>query len=193
VKLSRDVAKRYSLRVMKLLQHDQKYIDMEHKLELTYQVEEFRRLLEQVIELDASKDMPARHASIYTHDLRSDQKTELDASTSQECGAPGAEARVMDAEAQVAQALLALVHDAPGGQIPGPQLCSKLYRQRPDAKKILHAHQGLKGFIEGSELKGRVCFVADQVCEYACKAHKLPSRSAVAVQNSLWWRQEVSK
>ena len=79
----------------------------------------------------------------------------------------------MDAEAEVAQALLALVHDAPGGQIPGAQLCSKLYLQRPDAKKILHAHQGLRGFIEGSELNGRVCFVADQVCEYACKAHKL--------------------
>jgi hypothetical protein len=60
VKLSRDVGKRYSLRVMKLLQHDQKYIDMEHTPELQSQIVEFRRLLEQATELDASKDMPAR-------------------------------------------------------------------------------------------------------------------------------------
>lgn len=72
---------------------------------------------------------------------------------------------VMDAEGQVAEALLALVRRAPEGQTPGAQLCSRLYCQCPDARAIVHAHHGLKGFIEGSELlKGRVCFVADQVC-----------------------------
>ena len=71
----------------------------------------------------------------------------------------------MDAEGQVAEALLALVRRAPEGQTPGAQLCSRLYCQCPDARAIVHAHHGLKGFIEGSELlKGRVCFVADQVC-----------------------------
>ena len=79
----------------------------------------------------------------------------------------------MDAEAQVAQALFTLVHDARGGQIPGAQLCSRLYCEFPGARAILHAHQGLKGFIESSELKDRVCFVADQVCHHACTACKL--------------------
>ena len=61
VKLSRDLGKKYSLRVMKLLQHDQKYIEMEeNRPELKSQIETFRRLLEEAAELDASKDMPAR-------------------------------------------------------------------------------------------------------------------------------------
>jgi len=61
LKLSRDLGKKYSLRVMKLLQHDQKYIEMEEsRPELKSQIETFRRLLEEVSELDASKDMPAR-------------------------------------------------------------------------------------------------------------------------------------
>lgn len=72
------------------------------------------------------------------------------------------------AEGQVAEALLALVRRAPEGQTPGAQLCSRLYCLCPDARAIVHAHHGLKGFIEGSELlKGRVCFVADQVCGLA--------------------------
>jgi len=53
--------KRYSLRVMKLLQHDQKYLDMEHPdTKLTQHIEEFRKLLEQSPELDSAKDMPDR-------------------------------------------------------------------------------------------------------------------------------------
>jgi hypothetical protein len=64
VKLSRDLGKKYSLRVMKLLQHDQKYIEMEeNRPELKSQIETFRRLLEEAAELDASKDMPARQDS----------------------------------------------------------------------------------------------------------------------------------
>jgi len=90
-------------------------------------------------------------------------------------GSPGSPARrklpsAKEAEAEaeakvhVAQALLALVHDAPEGLITGAQLCSRLYRQCPEARAIVHAHQGLKGFIECSELEGKVCFIADQVC-----------------------------
>ena len=61
LKLSRDLGKKYSLRVMKLLQHDQKYIEMdENRPELKSQIVEFRNLLEHTSELDASKDMPAR-------------------------------------------------------------------------------------------------------------------------------------
>jgi tetratricopeptide (TPR) repeat protein len=57
VKLSRDLGKKYSLRVMKLLQHDQKYIEMEeNRPELKSQIETFRRLLEEAAELDASKE-----------------------------------------------------------------------------------------------------------------------------------------
>jgi hypothetical protein len=64
LKLSRDLGKKYSLRVMKLLQHDQRYIEMEqNRPELKSQIEEFCRLLEQAAELDASKDMPPRQES----------------------------------------------------------------------------------------------------------------------------------
>ena len=64
LKLSRDLGKKYSQRVMKLLQHDQRYIEMEqNRPELKSQIEEFRCLLEQAAELDASKDMPARQES----------------------------------------------------------------------------------------------------------------------------------
>lgn len=51
---------RYSLRVMRLLQHDQKWIEMEPCTELTAQIEEFKKLLEQSSELDPAKDMPDR-------------------------------------------------------------------------------------------------------------------------------------
>jgi len=51
--------KRYSQRVMRLLQHDQKYLDMKHSdKRLTQQIEEFRKLLEQSPELDSAKEPP---------------------------------------------------------------------------------------------------------------------------------------
>ena len=52
--------KRYSLRVMKMLGHDQKYLDMEHPDQLKAQIESFRRLLDDTPELDPAKDMPDR-------------------------------------------------------------------------------------------------------------------------------------
>jgi hypothetical protein len=52
--------KRYSLRVMRLLQHDQKWTEMEPLPGLTAQIEEFKKLLEQSPELDPAKDMPDR-------------------------------------------------------------------------------------------------------------------------------------
>jgi len=52
--------KRYSLRVMKLLRHDQKYIDMEPTDALKSKIEDFRKLLLQTPELDPGQDMPDR-------------------------------------------------------------------------------------------------------------------------------------
>ena len=53
--------KRYSLRVMRLLQHDQKFIDMEPSTEkLKAAIEDFRKLLQQTQELDPAQDMPDR-------------------------------------------------------------------------------------------------------------------------------------
>ena len=52
--------KRYCLRVMKMLGHDQKYLDMEHPDQLKAQIESFRRLLDDTPELDPAKDMPDR-------------------------------------------------------------------------------------------------------------------------------------
>jgi hypothetical protein len=52
---------RYSLRVMRLLQHDQKFVDMEPSTEkLKAAIEDFRKLLQQTQELDPAQDMPDR-------------------------------------------------------------------------------------------------------------------------------------
>ena len=63
--------------------------------------------------------------------------------------------------------LVALVEEAPDGQVPAAQLCSRLYSKCPEAKAVIQRHKGLKGFIAALPLEGKVKFVPDQVCQPA--------------------------
>ena len=72
------------------------------------------------------------------------------------------------AEAGVAEALVAMVQRAPGGQVPASQLCSELYQKCPDARALVQKHDGLKGFVATPVLEGKVKFVADQVRRFLC-------------------------
>jgi hypothetical protein len=63
----------------------------------------------------------------------------------------------------VADTLVALVQDAPGGEFNAARLCKELYRKHPGAKAVVQKYQGFRSFIETPELKGRLRFVADAV------------------------------
>ena len=63
----------------------------------------------------------------------------------------------------MAEALVAMVQGAPGGQVPAAHLCSKLYQRCPDARALVQKFDGLKGFVATPALEGKVKFVADKV------------------------------
>ena len=71
----------------------------------------------------------------------------------------------------MADTLLALVEEAPDGQVPAAHLCSRLYHRCPEAKAVIKKHRGLKGFIAALPLENKVKFVPDQVCQpaFACR------------------------
>ena len=66
-------------------------------------------------------------------------------------------------KASVADTLVALVQDAPGGEYNASQLCIELYSKHPGAKAVVQKYQGFRSFVENPELKGRLRFVADAV------------------------------
>ena len=83
-------------------------------------------------------------------------------------GSPSEDSLPSAAEAGVAEALVAMVQGAPGGQVPAAQLCSKLYQKCPDARALVQKYDGLKGFVATPALEGKVKFVADQVRRFVC-------------------------
>jgi hypothetical protein len=66
---------------------------------------------------------------------------------------------------RVVNALLAIVREAPDGEISGANLCSTLYKECASARDVIvQDYKGLKNFLASSMLKDEVEFLSDQVC-----------------------------
>ena len=65
---------------------------------------------------------------------------------------------------QAEHALLHLLRDAPGGQMPAGTLCERLYKECAGTKAVItQGYKGIKNFIASTALKDVVTFVPDEV------------------------------